>query len=142
MAWLAAADVAQPIFLETVEGERVSLETRIYSPNTLALSVASEDELQPAFRLLSLSESRGLHCLLLVELPADSAVQTAALKRAARAFLKSDFGRRRVLFANGRALPDGAKAALFAPGATEPAWTSGTYPDAAALASPPFVPAE
>lgn len=129
---LPFAALAAPLAVTTVEGEIVPLSTRIHSSGTLALVVRSEPELQETFRLLSFAESRGLHCLALVELPADRPAQSAALKRAARRFLTSEFGRQRVAFIEAGELP-GSKAALLRFDADEPIWTSPSYPDDAKI---------
>ncbi|MDQ8203422.1 hypothetical protein [Pelagicoccus sp. SDUM812003] len=125
-ATLCPVATATPLL--SLAGQETTLRDKLDSASSLILIVREESELPEAQRLLTMAYAQGQAALILVELP-DSALQTAAIQRAAKRFFRSELSRNTVHFMDRKESPySGLKTILLAPERSEPLFQSSAFP--------------
>lgn len=122
LALLLAAGLLTPARateIQSLKDAPTTLAAQTRPPRSLALLVATLEDLPEAQRLLTLAEAHQLHTLILVVLPD---ADPATIRHAAARYFRSDFSQQRVYYIKASALPTpAARAALLLPDAP-PSW--------------------
>ncbi len=124
--------------LATLDGEPIEITDCISQPRTLFITIQDQAELLEAQRILTLADSRNLPARLLITLPPQNPIATAAIKRAANRFFTTEQNRNRVaLLTPSEADSSPAKSFILDPSAAR-IWSSPALPTDADFDTPPF----
>lgn len=105
LALLAASLATPTAFASSISFERsdnppVTLQELATGPRNLLLIVREQEALTEAFRWLTLPEHDGVRIHVVIATPSDSVIHAKAIRLAAQRLIRSDFSKRRVLFAD------------------------------------------